>query len=75
MSQLDKIKEQIGYLKVIFSILIAIDISLIVWLYQQFEAISLIELVLVLLLTILVSCGILYVNKKILSKIDEIEDL
>lgn len=75
MSQLDKIKEEIGYLKVIFSILIAIDISLIVWLYQQFEAISLIELVLVLLLTILVSCGILYVNKKILSKIDEIEDL
>ena len=31
MAQIDKLKEEIGWLKVIFAILIATDISLVAW--------------------------------------------
>lgn len=35
MAQIDKVKEEIGWLKVIFAILIAADISLVTWLSQN----------------------------------------
>ncbi len=36
MARIDKLKEEIGWLKVIFAILIATDISLIAWLIQSY---------------------------------------
>ena len=36
MALIDKRKEEIGWLKVLFAILIATDISLIAWLIQNF---------------------------------------
>ena len=36
MARIDKLKEEIGWLKVIFAISIAADISLIAWLIQNF---------------------------------------
>ena len=35
MAYIDKVKEEIGWLKVIFAILIATDISLVAWLAQN----------------------------------------
>ena len=35
MAHLDKVKEEIGWLKVVFAILIAADISLVAWLAQN----------------------------------------
>jgi hypothetical protein len=35
MSRTDKLKEEIGWLKVVFGILVAIDISLVAWLAQN----------------------------------------
>ncbi|MEL6722031.1 MAG: hypothetical protein AAF669_07485 [Pseudomonadota bacterium] len=37
MAMLDKTKEQIGWLKVVFALLVAIDVSLIGWLAQNFN--------------------------------------
>ncbi|MDQ7068924.1 MAG: hypothetical protein Q9M40_13695 [Sulfurimonas sp.] len=34
MAKIDEIKESIGYLKVVFSIMIAVDVSLVAWLYK-----------------------------------------
>jgi hypothetical protein len=35
MAKIDKLKEEIGWLKIIFGVLIATDISLVVWLVQN----------------------------------------
>ena len=35
MPKVDKLKEEIGWLKVVFAILVAIDISLVGWLAQN----------------------------------------
>ena len=40
MSKVDKLKEEIGWLKVVFAILVAIDISLVGWLAQNYDSAS-----------------------------------
>ena len=37
MAKLDKLKEEIGWMKIIFAILIAADISLVAWLAQNYN--------------------------------------
>lgn len=75
MSKTEKIKEQIGYLKVVFSLLIAIDVSIIAWLFKNSEAISNTKTVISLIVAILVAVAIIVINKKILKSIDELEEL
>jgi len=75
MSRLDREKEAIGFLKVVFSISIAINVSLIAWLYQKFESLSFLDMILVFSLVSFLTLGIIVVNKKILTKIDNLEDL
>jgi hypothetical protein len=41
MARIDKLKEEIGWLKVIFAISIATDISLIAWLIQNYGKVNL----------------------------------
>jgi len=38
MSQSDRIKEEIGWLKLVFGALVAVDVSLIAWLAQNYKA-------------------------------------
>ena len=75
MGKIDKIKESIGYLKVVFSIMIAIDVSLIAWLYQNFEKLQFTDSVMIFIVGVLLTFGIIVLNKKILSKIDDLEEL
>ncbi len=75
MGKIDKIKESIGYLKVVFSIMIAIDVSLIAWLYQNFEKLQFTDGVMIFVAGVLLTFGIIVLNKKILSKIDDLEEL
>lgn len=75
MSKSEKIKEQIGWLKVVFGLLFATDISLIAFLFNSIDELSLIKMILVLFATLLVTIGVYYTNKKSMQKIDELEEL
>ena len=75
MAKIDEIKESIGFMKVIFSILIAINVSLIAWLYKNFDTIGVNDTLVLFVLTVLISIGIIYTNKKILNKIRSLRDL
>jgi membrane protein YdbS with pleckstrin-like domain len=75
MPKIDKIKEQIGWLKVVFGLLFATDISLIAYLFTNIEKLNFIQITLVLLGLLVVTLGILYTNKKAMEKIDSLEDL
>ena len=74
MPKIDRIKEQIGWLKVIFGMLFATDISLIAYLFTKVSFLSLLQIVIVLLGLVLVTIAIIYVNKKAMDKIDSLED-
>lgn len=75
MAKIDKIKEQIGYLKVIFGLLFATDVSMIAYLFNKYSHLSLLRIFLVFVGIIGITLLIFFVNKEILAKIDEIEEL
>jgi len=75
VAKIDKIKEQIGWLKVIFGLLFATDVSLIAYLFNKIEVLSLVKIFLVFFVLILVTLGIIIINKKAIEKINELEDL
>ncbi len=75
MAKIDEIKEFIGYLKVVFGILVAIDISIIGWLFKNEDSLSNIKIILSSIVVIITTISIVMINKKILNKIDELEEL
>ena len=75
MPKIDKIKEQIGWLKVVFGMLFATDISLIAYLFTKVSVLSIVQVSIVLIGLILVTLAIIYVNKKAMNKIDSLEEL
>ncbi len=75
MSKADKIKEQIGWLKVVFALLFATDLSLIAYLFNSLEILSGIKIALVLIGLCFATLGIIYINKVAMDKIDSLEDI
>ena len=75
MAQIDKLKEEIGWLKVIFAILIATDISLIAWLAQNYGKAPSLLLIIGLAVAVLVTLIIIWINNVAYRKIDKLEEL
>ena len=75
MLEIDKIKEEIGWLKVVFGLLVAIDVSLIGWAAQKFSGAPISLLSLAAFLVTLVTWAIIAVNRRAYGKIDELGDL
>ena len=75
MAKIDEVKETIGYLKVVFGILIAINVSFIAWIYDNYDLFMLSEMISFTLLATAISLAIIYVNRTILSKIRSLGDL
>ena len=75
MVKIDEIKEEIGWLKIIFGILTAVDISLLGWMAKNYNSSN--EVLLFVALTVLIvsTFGIVVVNKKAFIKIRQLKDL
>ena len=75
MAQLEKIREEIGWLKVIFGILIATDISLTAWFIQNLTKSSLLLLSVCSFAILIFTMVIGWVHKQAYNKIKELEKL
>ncbi|MFH0344695.1 MAG: hypothetical protein ACHBNF_21800 [Chromatiales bacterium] len=75
MSKTDKLKEEIGWLKVVFGILVATDISLLAWLAQNYASAHMLLLVFCGMAVVLVTGAVVWVNRTAYRKIDELEEL
>ena len=75
MSKSEKIKEQIGWLKVIFGILSAVLVSLTGWLAVHYKSSDAIIIYIAIFLIIISALLIIFVNKTAYNKIDELEEL
>ena len=75
MGKIDKQKEAIGYLKVIFSILVAIDVSLVAWIFKSSISLGSKQLILPSVIVLFITFSLIYVNKIILKKIDQLEEM
>ena len=75
MGKIDKIKESIGYLKVIFSILVAIDVSLVAWIFKNSNIIEDAKIIISSIIVVLITIALIFTNKTILDKIDKLEEM
>ena len=75
MPKLDKLKEELGWLKVVFGVLIAIDISLVGWLIQNFSDADIKLLVIAFVIVLIFTVAIVLTNRRAYKKIDEIGEL
>jgi hypothetical protein len=75
MGKIDKVKEQIGLLKVVFGLLIAITVSLIGWMAVNYKVAEEGLLIASTVLVIVLVYGVIVVSLKMVSKINELEDL
>ncbi len=75
MSRSEKLKEEIGWLKVVFGILAAIDVSLLAWLAQNYRSANALLLVIGALAVAGITAAVVWVNHRAYQKIDELEEL
>ena len=75
MSKTDRIKEEIGWLKVVFGILVAIDISLMAWLAQNFSSPNRFQVLVALAAVALVTVAVVWVNHMAYARIKQLEEL
>lgn len=75
MARIDKLKEEIGWLKIVFAILIATDISLVAWGIQNYGKTSLSLLIIGAIGGLLITFAIVWINRVAYRKINELEEL
>jgi 4-hydroxybenzoate polyprenyltransferase len=75
VARIDKLKEEIGWLKIIFGVLIATNISLVAWLVQSYGKATQLLLIACVIVIFLVTLAIVWVNRAAYRKIDELEEL
>lgn len=75
MSKAERIKEELGYLKVIFALLVAIDVSLLAWLAQHFQRAEPLLVMGAVLLAGMISAAIVWVNALIYRRLSRLEKL
>ncbi len=75
MSKSEKIKEQIGWLKVAFGILSAVLVTLSGWLATNYDRAGTAVVLITTIIIVVISMFIVLINKKAYDKMDELEDL
>ena len=75
MAKIDKLKEEIGWLKIIFAILIATDISLVAWGIQNYGKTRALLLIIGAIGVFLFTSVIIWINRVAYRKINELEEL
>ncbi len=75
MSVADQIKEEVGWLKLIFAALIAIEVSLIGWLAQNYTTVQPLIVVGAFVTVVAIGLGIVWVNRTAFRRIRQLRDL
>ena len=75
MSRAEKIKEEIGWLKIAFGVSVALDASVVGWLAQHYETAKPVVIVAAVIAAVVMSVAIVFINRRAFRRIEELEDL
>ena len=75
MSKVDGIREELGWLKVVFAVFIAIDVSLVAWVAQNYNATNGVLVVVAIVAVAVLTAVVVWVNRLAYRKIRELENL
>jgi acyl-coenzyme A synthetase/AMP-(fatty) acid ligase len=74
MAKVDRLKEEVGWLKVVFGVLVAIDASVLGWLAQNYATARGILALATAGVIVVVTFAIVRVNRLAYRRINELED-
>jgi uncharacterized membrane protein len=74
MSKSERLKEEIGWLKVVFAVSVALDASLVAWLAQNFDTTSRPLFVAGVVAAVVLAVVVAYVNRLAYRRLKELED-
>lgn len=74
MSKSDRIKEELGWLKIVFAVLVAVDVSLVGWLAQNYQTASQLLVVSALVAVSFVTVVVVWVNRAAIRRFKALED-
>ncbi len=75
MSKVDGIREELGWLKVVFAVLVAIDVSLVAWVAQNYGAANSVLVIAAIVAVAVLTAVVVWVNRLAYRKIRELENL
>lgn len=75
MSRADRLKEEIGWLKVIFAVSVALDASLVAWLAQNYDVQRLVIVSTGFAAALVLAGVVVYVNRRAYRCIEELENV
>jgi len=75
MSKADGIKEELGWLKVVFGVLVAVDVSLVAWVAQNFASPNRVLVWGAIFAVAVVTAGVVWINRLAYRRIRELEQL
>jgi 4-hydroxybenzoate polyprenyltransferase len=75
MSKVDGIREELGWLKVVFAVLVAIDVSLVAWIAQNHSAANGVLVVVAIVAVAVLTAVVVWVNRVAYRKIRELANL
>jgi predicted MFS family arabinose efflux permease len=75
MSKLDKIKEQLGWLKIAFGIAAAVNISLVGWISQNFDTAPRENIGTAIAGVVIFTLAIIFINQSAIQRINQLEEL
>lgn len=70
----DLIKEEIGWLKVVFAVCVALDASLVAWLAQNYVTAHPLMIIIGCVAALVLAVVVVYVNRRAYRRIQELED-
>jgi hypothetical protein len=73
MAKVDRLKEEIGWLKVVFAVLVAIDASLVGWLAQNYAKASGLLVLAGTAATVAITFAIVRVNRLAYRRLEQLE--
>lgn len=73
MAKVDRLKEEIGWLKVVFGVLVAIDATVLGWLAQNYASAGRLLVLAATIATIVLSFVIVRINRLAYRRIEELE--
>jgi hypothetical protein len=75
MSKADGIKEELGWLKVVFGVLVAVDVSLVAWVAQNFGSSNRALVWGAIFAVAVLTIGVVWINRLAYRRIRELEQL
>jgi 4-hydroxybenzoate polyprenyltransferase len=75
MSKADGIKEELGWLKVVFGVLVAVDVSLVAWVAQNVSSPNRVLVWGAIFAVAVVTAGVVWINRLAYRRIRELEQL